>query len=71
MDFSPISDYIESFFRTEKGVHACEIEIRRSHETLFRYRTGYFDAADTVDQHGRRENGNGRVFRAADRHFTV
>ncbi len=52
MDFSPISDYIESFFRTEKGVHACEIEIRRSHETLFRYRTGYFDAADTVPLQG-------------------
>ncbi|MBR3691126.1 MAG: beta-lactamase family protein [Clostridia bacterium] len=48
MDFSPLVNYIESFIRTEKGVPSCDIEIRRSHELLFRYRTGHADAAGTV-----------------------
>ena len=47
MDFSPISNYIESFVRTEKGVPACEVEIRKGHEVLFRYRSGHSDADGT------------------------
>lgn len=43
MDFKPVTDYIESFLRREKGVPSCDIQIMRSHETLLRYRSGVSD----------------------------
>ncbi len=43
MDFSPVSNYIESFFRTEKNVPCCQIKIMQNHKTLFAYSSGHID----------------------------
>ncbi len=49
MDFTPIKNYMESYFRAEKGVPSCEIKIMREHETLFRYSTGKSDYEGTKE----------------------
>ncbi len=49
MDFTPVKDYIESYFRAEKGVPACEIKVMQEHETLFRYASGKVDYEGTKE----------------------
>ena len=45
MDFTPLVNYIETYFRGEHNIPGCDIQIMREHEVLFRYTTGFVDEA--------------------------
>lgn len=52
MDFTPVTDYIETVLRKEKGVPCCDVLIRREHETLLRYFSGVSDYEGKVPVRG-------------------
>lgn len=52
MNFKPVSDYIESFLRREKGVPCCDLKIMREHQVLFRYQSGFSDYEDKMPLSG-------------------
>ena len=52
MDFLPIVDYIEEYFRSEKGIPSCDIRIMQDHKELFRYHSGHSDADGKNDING-------------------
>ena len=52
MDFQPIVDYIEEYFRSEKGIPSCDIRIMQDHKELFRYHSGHSDADGKNDING-------------------
>ena len=52
MNFTPVIDYIENVLRKEKGVPACDVLIRREHETVFRYFSGVSDYMGQIPLRG-------------------
>ncbi len=49
MDFTPVKNYIEGYYRAEKGVPACEIKVMQEHKPLFRYSSGKADYEGTKE----------------------
>lgn len=47
-DFSKVINYVEDTLRSAFGVPGCDLQIMRSHEVLFRYKSGTNDYEETV-----------------------
>ena len=43
MDFTPLVNYIETYFRGEHNIPGCDIQIMREHEVLLRHTSGFVD----------------------------